>query len=225
LPGCDGGGGTLDEDFADISTLPASGWTLQNNSQPSGSTSWFQGDPETMPSQAGAPDSYIGANFNNASGLGTISNWLVTPLITFDAASEVSFWTRASGSGNFPDRLEVRLCTGAICSNVGAGAADTGDFGALLLSVNPDLEIGDDPTGANGYPYAAWAQFALTNADGLPTNGQGRIAFRYFVTDSGPDGSNGSNIGIDSVSIQAAAIGANLGDASNGITASSAADR
>lgn len=33
-------------------------------------------------SQAGAPTAYIGANFNNTSGAGTISNWLFTPNIS-----------------------------------------------------------------------------------------------------------------------------------------------
>lgn len=213
-----GGGDTLEEDFADIATLAGDGWLLQNNSEPLGETSWMQGDPANIPAHSGAENSFIAANYQNASGIGTISNWLVTPALTFDGNSSLSFWTRASGSGNFPDRLEVRLCTGADCSDVGTGASDTGDFGTLLLSVNPNLDIGDDPTGQNGYPYAAWAQFILTDAEGLPTSGQGRIAFRYHVTDSGPDGSNGSYIGIDTVAIEAASIGNQAGDDNNGIS-------
>jgi subtilisin-like proprotein convertase family protein len=220
LPGCSEPV-TLVEGFEDIGTLVGAGWILQNNSQPLGTTSWQQGDSTTMPSQAGGVDSYISANFNNAAGVGTISNWLVSPLLSFDDASSVAFWTRAAGTGNFPDRLEIRACSGASCSNVGTAAGDTGDFGILMKSINPDLEIGDDPTGENGYPYAAWAQFELDQADGLPTSGQGRIAFRYYVTNSGPDGSNGSFIGIDSVTIQAAGIDGGDGGNLRGISTGS----
>ena len=55
------------------------GWFFQNNSAPLGLTDWFQGNDTVFPAQAGAATAYIGANFNNTSGVGTISNWLLTP--------------------------------------------------------------------------------------------------------------------------------------------------
>jgi hypothetical protein len=75
----------------------------------------------------------------------------------------------------------------------------------VLKSINPNLQPDDDPTGANGYP-AAWTQFTITGADGIPASGSGRIAFRYYVTDGGPDGANSNYIGIDTVSITAGSV-------------------
>jgi len=84
------------------------------------------------------------------------------------------------------------------------------------------LTTTDDPTGANGYP-GTWAQFTLTNAGGLPSSGQGRIAFRYFVEDGGPSGANSSYIGIDTVSITAGAVNtAPVTSGGTGITPASA---
>src|SRR5262249_4696850 len=94
-------------------------------------------------------------------------------------------------------RLEVRLCTADPCTNVGTSETDTGDFGTLLLTINPNLETGGDPTGQNGYPDE-WTQFTLS---GLPSSGNWRIAFRYFVTDAGLFGDNSDIIGIDRVVI------------------------
>ena len=63
---------------------------------------------------------------------------------------------------------------------------------ALLLSVNPTLTT-------TGYPNT-WTQFssAISGLSG-PTNAA--IAFRYFVTDGGPQGANSSYIGIDTLRI------------------------
>src|SRR5215207_6245319 len=61
------------ENFDNITTLPASGWAMRNNSNPVGTTGWFQGNPAVFPSQAGASNSYIAANFNNTTGTNTIS--------------------------------------------------------------------------------------------------------------------------------------------------------
>ncbi len=82
------------EDFADITTLPGLGWFFQNNSVPLGLTDWFQGNDTVFPAQAGATTAYIGANFNNTSGVGAISNWMLTPQMTMNNGNTVSFWTR-----------------------------------------------------------------------------------------------------------------------------------
>ncbi|HEX9961407.1 MAG TPA: choice-of-anchor J domain-containing protein, partial [Pyrinomonadaceae bacterium] len=121
-----GAGGTaraqfLNEGFNNISTLPASGWHVQNNSSPVGSTGWFQGNPAVFPAQSGATNSYIGANFNNTTGNNTISNWLLTPTLNLYNGAVFKFWTRTGTDSPFPDRLEVRLSTGGASTNVGAG--------------------------------------------------------------------------------------------------------
>jgi hypothetical protein len=71
------------EGFNTVSPLPA-GWASQNLSAPAGSTEWFQGNDGVFPAQSGATTSYIGANFNNTSGAGTISNWLFAPVNKYE---------------------------------------------------------------------------------------------------------------------------------------------
>lgn len=186
---------TMVEGFDNITALAGAGWLMQNNSQPLGDSGWFQGNATVLPAFDGAETSYIAANFNNTSGVGTISNWLVSPVLEFDGASTVRFWTRTADA-NFPDRLEVRVCVGA-CTSVGSGASDVGGFTTVLLTINPDL--------VGMYPEV-WTRYTLAAADGLPSSGQGRVAWRYYVTDGGPSGSNSNYIGIDSIELTAKSI-------------------
>jgi subtilisin family serine protease len=178
------------EGFDDITLLPGLGWALINNSEPLGPTGWFQGNPDVFPAHSGAPDSYIGANFNNTSGAGTISNWLLTPEITMNNGDEFTFWTRRTGS-QWEDRLQVRLSTSGDSTDVGTGAFDVGDFTELLLDINPTYAPG-------GFP-AVWTEYTIT-IGGLSGPTDGRLAFRYFVEDGGPLGTNSDYIGIDTVS-------------------------
>lgn len=178
----------LTEGFDDITVLP--GWFMQNNSQPVGTTSWFQGNDTVFPAQGGAPTSYIGANFNNTTGgSGTISNWLLTPVLNLNDGDTVSFWTRTADGSIWADRLELRMSTAGASTNVGTLATDVGDFTTVLTSVNPS-QIG------TGYPQV-WTEFVVT-ISGVPVATDGRLAFRYFVTSAGPSGSNSNYIGIDS---------------------------
>src|SRR5215213_8541448 len=85
---------SINEGFDNITTLPASGWFMKNNSVPIGTTGWFQGNAAVFPAQAGATTSYIGANFNNVSGDNTISNWLLTPPRFIGTGGVLKFWTR-----------------------------------------------------------------------------------------------------------------------------------
>jgi PKD repeat protein len=176
------------EGFDNILTLPASGWTMQNLSSPLGLTNWFQGNDLVMLAYTGNNDSYIGANFNNTSGTGTISNWLITPNRTFNNGDQISFFTAKADPDIYPDRMQVRLSTNGTSTNVGATSTSVGDFTTLLLDINPTLDTGIYPT--------TWTQYTIT-LSGLPGPTSGRIAFRYFVTSGGPDGDNSDYIGID----------------------------
>ena len=176
------------EGFDDITILPE--WYFQNNSDPLGLTDWFQGNDTVFPAQAGAPTAYIGANYNNTAGVGTISNWLLTPEQTLSNGSSISFWTRTATDSIYPDRLQVRLSLLGPSTNVGTGAEDVGDFTTLLLDINPTLAVG-------GYPEV-WTQYTVT-LSGIPGGSSGRLAFRYYVTDGGPSGNNSDYIGIDTV--------------------------
>jgi hypothetical protein len=177
----------INEDFADITSLP--GWFMQNNSVP-GLTNWFQGNDQVFPAQGGATTAYIAANFNNTSGANTISNWLLTPPLALSNGARLQFWTRTVDTPSFPDRLQVRLSTNGASTNVGTGATGVGDFTTILLDIN-------DQYSTTGYPNV-WTQFTVTIAN-LPAPTTGRIAFRYFVEDGGPNGNNSDYIGIDTV--------------------------
>lgn len=171
------GTNVLSEDFADITTLAGAGWVQTNNSAPLGTTGWFQGNSAVFPSQAGAPTAYIGANFNNTSGAGTIDNWLITPVLPLNTLSEFSFFSRSPTGSTFPDRIQVRM-------NVTNTGTNTADFTVLLADINPVTTAG-------------WTQTVINSFPGAPASG--RLAFRYFVTNGGPDGANSDYIGIDSV--------------------------
>ena len=187
----------LDEGFDDVTVLPGAGWSLQNLSDPLGTSDWFQGNDGVFGSHQGAANSYIGANFNNTSGVGTISNWLITPEMVLRNGTELRFWTRRTGS-QWEDRLEVRLSSSGDSTDVGTGAGDVGDFDTLLLSINENLEPG-------GYP-AVWTEFVV-EVSGLPEATTGRFSMRYYVTNAGPSGDNSDYIGIDTLSISQPPVG------------------
>ncbi|MBL8182572.1 MAG: choice-of-anchor J domain-containing protein, partial [Blastocatellia bacterium] len=179
----------------DFTTVPAAGWTTQNNSVPVGSTGWFQGNTATFPGQTGG---YIGANFNNTTGTNTISNWLISPNATgIQNGHTLKYWTRTVAANPFPDRLQVRMSLAGASTNVGTGNAAVGDFTTLLRDINPLYETG------GAYPEV-WTEFTDTIA-GVASPTSGRFAFRYFVEMGGPTGDNSNYIGLDTVSYTASA--------------------
>jgi hypothetical protein len=182
----------LEENFDDVTTLPGKGWVQTNNSSPLGSTGWFQGNPGIFPAQAGGPDSYIAANFNNADFGGNISNWLLTPTLTVNNSDILTFFTRSANG--FPDRLEVRFSSNGSSSSVGATDSSVGDFINLLLTINPSL----DPA---GYP-PEWTMFQVSMSD-LPGPTSGRYGFRYSVPDTN---TYADYIGIDTVSVNSSSV-------------------
>ncbi len=190
------------ENFDDLDAAGNRGWLVAQRSAPEGSLDWFTGNPEVFGAHQGAPSSYVGGNFNSTTTGGTISLWLLSPLVEFRPGSIVSFYTRAIAPTSFPDRLEIRVCSGDPCNLIPLTATATGDFNQLLGSINPNLGGAYDPDGVSGYP-GTWTQFEFGQEDGIPQSGNGRIAFRYFVTDAGPGGSNSNYIGIDTVLIKA----------------------
>jgi subtilisin-like proprotein convertase family protein len=174
------------QSFNDITAMP--GWFMQNNSAPVGTTNWFQGNPAAIPVFATA--GYIGANFNNTAGAGTISNWLLTPAVTISNGDQLRFWTRRPDVTEWADRLQVRMSSTGASTNVGTTATSVGDFTNLLLTINPNLVWTEYP--------AEWTAFTVT-VSGLPAPVSGRFAFRYFVENGGPSGLYSDYIGIDEV--------------------------
>ena len=165
--------------FDNVLNLVSNGWILVNNSNGTGSTNWFQGDIAVFGSQTGAPNAYVAANFNNASFGGNISNWLLTPLLSFAAGDTFAFYTRTDNN-TFNDTLQLRLSLNGSSANVGSTTSSVGDFTNLLLNVT-----------STSFPVT-WALQTFT----LTSSGTGRFAFRYLVTDTSV---NGNYIGIDTV--------------------------
>jgi hypothetical protein len=152
-----------------------------------GSTSWFQGYSGAFSAQAGSDTSYIAANFNNANN-GAISDWLISPALTFfDTRISVRFYTRVANAG-WSDMLQLLLSTSGTSGDVGSTATSTGVF-ASVATVNPVPD-------AYGYPDQS--TFINVKVSGLTAGSTGRLAFRYVVADSS---SQGDLIGIDTLNI------------------------
>jgi hypothetical protein len=178
---------SLSEDFDAV--IPTD-WVAVNNSTGHG-LAWYQGDVRQFNSFNGSSNSYAAVSYQSigsVSKVGTISNWLMTPVLNLSNGSTFSFYTRTISGSAYPDRLEVRLSTNGSSTNVGSTEESTGDFSQILLTINPDLDAG-------GYPDTGWTKYNVT-VTGIGTI-TGRIAFRYYVTNGGSSGTNSNYIGID----------------------------
>lgn len=190
----------ITETFTNMATLTTTGgWVATNLSSPLGTTNWRQGDNTTLAGAFSSFDNFDGTNldyaladYNSGSLTATISNWLITPNITtMSNGDTIRFYTRTVtyGTTQWPDNLQVRLSLNGGSANVGTTATSVGDFTTLLGEINPSLL-------QNTYPQV-WTQYQVILA-GLPAgNNSGRIAFRYFVTNGGPNGTNSVGIGLD----------------------------
>ena len=170
----------------------ANGWIRRNNSD-APNLAWYKGVPSVFAAYDGAPDSYLAQNwFATRSNTGTASVWALTPPVNFGAGASVSFWTRTVEGAPRPDRLQVRVCATGPCTDVGTMPEDIGEFATLVADINAEETVG-------GYPET-WTRYVLTNADGLPASGAGRIAFRYYFHQDAATLAGGY-IGIDRVEI------------------------
>ena len=174
-----------------------SAWTKTNQSQPVGTSNWQQGNVSGFGTGFnGGSTSYASVNYNSvaANSAGTISNWLITPSISLKDGDVIKFYTRAgSNFSNIPDRLELRLSTAGDASVIPAtGSLDLGSFTTVAATINPNLA-------PNVYPVT-WTEVLYT-VTGVPVETNCKLAFRYYVTNGGPTGSNGNAIWIDAVTI------------------------
>lgn len=184
-------GQNFSEDFSSVLPMPT-GWAQISLSDPAGiNPIWFQGNTIVFNAHAGEAGTYAAANYQGVSGANTISNWLFTPVRTLKNGDTLRFFTRTATASTYPDRLQVRMSLNGNSMNVGTTNTSVGDFTTLLLDINPTYTVG-------GFPDT-WTQYTVT-LSGLGTPTPGRFAFRYFVENGGPDGSNSDYIGIDTVS-------------------------
>jgi hypothetical protein len=186
--------------YEGFNTVVPAGWTAINNSDnaaqaqlDTGQAGWFQGiTGSTTFSALGTPsNSYAAASFNSTIDAGTISAWLITPTLSFDNGNVLTFYTRTTTKSQFADGLEVRF-SDVGGTDVGSTPTGVGTFTTLLTAINSGLAVGDYPE--------AWTLYTVTFA-GLSGPTDGAIAFRYFVTDGGPLGTNSNYIGLDTVTI------------------------
>ncbi|MEF9995407.1 MAG: choice-of-anchor J domain-containing protein [Burkholderiaceae bacterium] len=162
----------LQEDFNNVEALTSSGWVSSNVSASMGTTNWFQGDQNQFQSQAGAPQAYVAANFNNAAAGGRISNWLITPQFSTATNVLISFWARAAADLGFSDWLAFGTSTGGSALN--------------------DFTLG----AAAAVPSEVWTQyFVMIDARGADTSA--RFAIQY----SG-DADSSNYVGLDTLAIK-----------------------
>jgi len=180
----------LSEGFDNVATLPVAGWVQTNNSSTPVGTGWFQGNAGVFPAAAGAPGAYIAANFlGTSAAAGAISEWLLTPVLTLDATSTLSFAVRNGGEG-YLDTLEVRFSAAGASTNVGTTSTSIGDFTTLV------------GTFSSSFTPTDWTTLTASFSN-LVTPTSGRVAFRYVVSNVA---TAGNYLGIDSVVITAAVV-------------------
>lgn len=176
-------------------------WVQTNQSAPLGAATWAQGGGTAFAggAQAGGATSFTLCNYTSTTGVGTISNWLIAPVVDLKDGDIISFWARQGGTAalQFADRLQMRIATdwSGFSALPTSGAEDVGSFTLVATDINPNLA-------AAGFPLV-WTNYTYT-VTGLPTATPCRIAFRYFVTNGGPDGANSNIIGLDTFSVDRA---------------------
>lgn len=159
------------EGFDDVAGLAASGWQVIDNSAPTGSQQWFQGNTGIFTAQAGPDDSYVAANFLASEPGGVVELYLLAPAMELRNGDVIRFWTRTDEGGvDYGDSLQAGIW--------GFGGLD---------AINPGNAVG-------GYP-TVWTQFNSV-IDNLAGPTVARFGFLYV----GPaDILN--YIGIDSLSL------------------------
>ena len=191
----------ISEGFNTPNTLPA-GWITRNQSTTIGTSTicWNSITSVTDPDDNPVVEPFEGAAFgaaffNCTTGANTLNVFLLTPALTnLQNGNVLTFQTISAGT--YADRMQVLLCLGATCGDAGStgtGDSAVGQYTTTLLDINPTLS-------ATGYP-STWTPQSIT-LTGLPNGANaGRIAFRYYVTNGGPSGSNSNVVGIDSVQL------------------------
>lgn len=190
----------LQENFTSPFSPLAAGWgTVNLSTTIGGIPGWFQGVGTNFGSYNGGANDYYASHYNNGGGLTDISSWLFTPTVTIENGAVLQFATRCSNVD--PDRLQVRFSTAGASTTIPLGATSVGTYTNLMLDINPLYSLATTSAitsgSVNGYPDV-WTVYTL-QVSGVPAATVGRFAFRYFVENSGPQGVNGSYIGIDAV--------------------------
>ena len=199
---------SFSEEFESKASAASKGFIFKNVSDPIGTGDWETGGDTLLapaPWWPGFSNNYVAASVFATSDPadGTISNWILTPVVTIQNGDKISFYTRAymfydAGAGDSTDyanRLEVRLSYSDTSTNVGNGT-DPGLFETPILSINPFLEyqfsFDNKP---NAYP-SEWKRYEAT-VTGLQKPMVGRVGLRYYVQHAGAQAGNATGVAID----------------------------
>jgi hypothetical protein len=182
--------------------LTTNGWERTNLSNPVNPTILWT-IPSAVPgtfngtSNSGSNTSFALVNISSIAPLsvGTISNWLISPIIRIKNGDVVTFYTRIgrNGAATRADNLQLRISSiGSAITNPASSEFDLGSFTTLAVSINPNLDL-------ISYPFT-WTQYSYTVV-GIPDETDCKVAFRYFVPNGGQTGINSELIGIDTFSV------------------------
>jgi hypothetical protein len=198
------------EEFDTLTAAQSRGWVIKNRSEPIGPGIWSQGPVGSAYSSKSTNDGCIisdaTACHDSALYKGTLSNWVISPVIILQNNDHIVFYTKTM-DGTWGDRLQVRLNIVDTSTNCGDGN-DPGNFTDSLLDINPHNASSDaanldaipdsiyiyDPV--NSYP-TNWTRF-IASVQGLSKPIKGRFAFRHYVPNGGDNGL-GLDVLLDSV--------------------------
>lgn len=211
------------QEFDSMPDMLRQGWVAVNNSRPLGTTTWSTGDyhwnndPKKGISAVGAypaySSSHSGRDFvaclNNCQDdpalptdpKGNASCWLLSPSVPMKDGDKIVFYTRTADQPSaLKDKMEVRLNFNNAGTNVGNDWNTIGDFTKVALIVNENFTNDGYPGGdpATSATAEGWKRYEYT-ISGMPIPKRSRFAFRYFVPDAGPNGTNGTGVGVDAV--------------------------
>ena len=195
-------------------TFPPIGWVINNLSNPVGPSTWrkvdqsgtVDGTEPGFPAFAGSTMAFVSYGSTSTTGSSnTISNWFLSPVLKLRDGATFSFYTRTYTASPYPDRLQVRLSTNGSSVNVGATETSVGDFTTIVCDINPNLSTTAGTTCGAGYPDS-WQQYTFTLSGLGTTCNNGRLAFRYFVTQGGAAGANSYAVAIDNFSYTTPAV-------------------
>jgi hypothetical protein len=153
-----------------LSDLATSGWVMTNLSSPVGTTGWFVSSNGNQ-FDALAGSSYMAANYNSSTDVGTVDNWLITPAFSTAAAGTVSVYLKGSTTPGFTDTVKFGF------SN---GSSSTSAFTLMSSTVS----VASD-----------WTQYTFAYAASGAAS-VGRFAIEYVGLDAGLD-----FVGVDSFTV------------------------
>jgi len=175
-------------------------WRFLNVSNPLGTVSeesWYQADLSMgITAYMGEHQySYIQADRFSTSATtgGTISNWLIAPMVILSDGDSVRFHAISHDNAARPDKIEVRISPLGSNTVYPTSANDIGSFNILIGVINPDLTTSGFPAVTNDQ---TWTSYRFPVA-GINFGNECRVALRYSVPNAGSQGPNGSAIGID----------------------------